>query len=340
MSRFQLIAVTAVLAFGTLVSVGCEQTPEQKLNDARSMLINEKTPGEAEKLLKQVLEKRPDSMEAKRLLAGAYVDKKEFSRAEQKLQKLWEAHDLGNEEKEFSPAMKTQRSLIRDEFKQLYKSWGESLDPGEKPEKYKEVVQKGLDRFPEERGLNELLVEYYKARAEKLEKENKPVEAAKQYEKIPELHLLPAAKKEARQKAHDLRYQAHKEKARSYFKENAKSELVEQGKYDEENEMFKFEVEKKVNPKLDPEKDKHRAAAKKLTARKLAKEIKKTVIEASGLSSETDFSKIRTPEELEIKDETFEKGVYKMKAQLPLDALLRIGFELKQRARKKQNQEE
>ena len=91
---------TLVCAFALLFgSLGCEKSPRQKLLRAKANLASGQSPDKSEKLLNDVLEAKPENLEAKRLMGEVYRLRGEFKRAEEQLQKIWKNKGFDDDSK-------------------------------------------------------------------------------------------------------------------------------------------------------------------------------------------------------------------------------------------------
>jgi tetratricopeptide (TPR) repeat protein len=331
----------AVLAAASILLglTACERSPEQKLKQAQVELV-QGNPKQARSYLKDIVKAKPDSVEAKRLMSDVQNQLGNYAKAEQMLDDVWK--QLGLDDKkpsELSSALTKQKKLLKQQYEGVYESWAKSLDPKKDTETYGKMINRAVEMFPEDTQINDFAFTYYEAAASTLaDKENYKKAAEKMKELSGKEGILAKTADKADRRANDFLFQIHKEDALKYFNENAKANLEENDLYDPENEVINLDIEQKVNKKLDPENQKHKKAAKALAIKAMGKRLQQLLVEATGLPKDTDFSGLTTPDELEITEESFEPGVYKIKAKLPVEALLRLGFDVKQAA--KQNEGE
>lgn len=342
-------SLVAVLFVGLVAAAttGCEQSPKDKLRAAKVAVMNEK-PDEAAKQLEAVLEAEPDNFEAKRLqgsverLGGNYV------KAEERLKALWSDNGFDKADADLSTEQKSKKQLLKADMLTLYGEWAESMDSAENPDKFVEVVKKGLEIDPKKTRLNTMLVTAHENQAKKLVEQGKKLEAAAVYEKIPTLYTSSAKRKKANERATNLRFEANKEQMLGYFNEKAKPKLVSAERYDAKDNAILFSVEQDVDEvekyfeekkgqkvRLDARNKKHQPIIHQFTiGKKLVPALTDVVVEATGIPSDSDFSKVQTPEGFEIVEVDAGRGDYTINAKIPVDAVLKLGFEVKEQTRK------
>jgi tetratricopeptide (TPR) repeat protein len=346
-----LVALLLTAAFA-VATTGCEKTPKDSLRTAKGAVINEK-PDKAEEHLKKVLAADPDNFEAKRLMARVHQLRENYAEAEELIQGLWAAQGFDDDSKKLSTEQKSQKKFLEDDLTGLYSSWSQSIDQKENPEKFEEVAKKGLEIDPKKPRLNSLLVEFYENRAKKLVEEGKKLEAAAVYESILELRTLPQKRSNAKERAGNLRFEFNKDQMLTYFNDKAKAKFVKEERYDEENkailialeESLTSDMETKVEAAikesrgqeidLDPRDDKHAAIICDVAMREeLQPALEAVIVEATGLPKDSDFSSMQVPPRVA-------KGVKiaatrrecALQAVLPLDDVLKMGFEVKEQTR-------
>ncbi|QDG53406.1 tetratricopeptide repeat protein [Persicimonas caeni] len=349
-------SVLAVLFVGLIAaaSTGCEPSPKEKLSAAQVAVMNEK-PDEAEKYLKEVLEAEPENFTAKRKMGEVEQLRGNYVKAEEQYKSLWDAQGFGKEGAELSTKQESQKALLQENMLKLYEDWAESIDPSESPDKYIEVVKKGLEINPKKTRLNTMLVTAYENQAKKLVEQGKKLEAAAVYEKIPQLYTSSKKRSNAEERATNLRFEANKEQMLGYFNEKAKPELQKEDRYDAENKTIKVSVEKSLDSDMEAlaEKAIEKSQGKKVDLKRrsaqhaaiicdiamrqevLVPSVEKAIVEATGIPAESDFSKMRVPASVNkgVKIEAGRRDC-KLTAALPLDAVLKMGFEVKQQTEK------
>lgn len=347
-----LLAALMAGALG-LGATGCEKSPEDQLRTAKGAVMSE-NPDRAEEALEAVLAAKPDSFEAQRLMAQVHRLRGNYEKAEEKLRALWTEAGFDDEAAELSTKQKQKKQMLADNLVEVYRQWAESLDSSENPDKFEEVVRKGLELEPKSNRLNTMLVDFYESRAKKLVEQGEKVEAADAYEKILDLRTLPAKRKKAKERATNLRFEANKEQMLGYFNEKAKAKLERQDRYNEEDKTILLSMEKSLDSDMEQSVEKaiseskgqevdlkrrnkqHAAIICDVAMRQeLVPAIKEVIVEATGIPADSDFSKMSVPASVN-KGVAIEAGRRdcELTATLPLEAVLKMGFEVKEQTRK------
>jgi hypothetical protein len=337
-TALMLVAV----AIGGLALTGCEPSTKDHLRKAKAAVLAE-NPDKAKEHLDPVLEAEPENFEAKRLMAQVHRLNEDFAKAEEQLQSLWDKHGLDKDTEELETEQKQRKQLLEDDFSTLYKEWADSMDSKESPEKFEEVVRKGLEIEPESNRLNTLLVDFYQAQGERLVEKGEKQKAADTFEKVLDLRTMGKVRENVKERVSNLRFEAHKEKAYAYFNETAKPELAKEDRYDEENNMVmfsrEFELEKIVE---DSGQDEINLGSKEgqnfVRAYALKNSVKQLIQETTGLEEDFDYNMVDIPKEFKITKEDLSRKEYTLEGKVPVDSLLREGFEIKEELRREAEQ--
>lgn len=353
-SRVRSVLVALVIGLLAVAIAGCQPSPKEKLNAARAAVMNKK-PDQAEEYLKEVLEAEPDNFEAKRNMGEVARLRGNYVKADERFKALWEGQGFADENAELSPKQQAQKRLLQDSMISLYQAWAESIDPAESPDKHIEVAKKGLEIDRENRRLNTMLVTAYENQAKKLVEQDKKLEAAAVWEKIPQLYTSSKKRSKAEERAGNLRFEASKEQYMTYFNNEAKAKLQKEERYDAEKKTILISVEKSLDSDMEElaekaieeskgqkvdlkrRSDQHAAIICDIAMRQevLVPSVEKAIVEATGIPAESDFSKMRVPASVNkgVKIEADRRDC-KLTAVLPLDAVLKMGFEVKQQTDK------
>ncbi|MFP4599477.1 MAG: tetratricopeptide repeat protein [Persicimonas sp.] len=345
--RVRLLLVAALVAFVSWATLGCQKTPEEQLRTAKGAVIKEK-PDIAEENLEAVLAADSENFEARRLMGQVHQLRGNFAKAEESFTGLWDEAGFDDEGAELPTDQKSHKEALEENFTELYLDWADSLDPDEEPEKFEEVARKGLEVAPKKPSLNNMLVDFYESRAKQLVEKGEKLEAADTYEKILDLRTLPKNRSNAEERATNLRFEANKEQMLTYFNDKAKAKFEKADRYDEEEETITFtaeqpisEVEKALkeeqggNVRLNPRNEKHAAIIQQATLQtKLGPALQKVVAEATGIDEDSDFSGLQPPDGLEVDNWDAKGRTFVLTAKLPVDDLLKLGFQVKEQTRK------
>lgn len=344
-----LRALVAALTIGLLAaaSVGCKKSPDDHLRAAKGAVVHE-NPDEAQPHLEAVLKADPDNFQAKRLMGQVEQLRGNYAKAEEQIKGLWDKQGFGKEGAKLSTQQKSQKNNLEQDLTDLYQAWAESIDQQENPDKFEEVVKKGLAIDPKKPVLNTMLVSFYENRAKKLVEQDKKLEAAKAWESILDLRTLPSKRKKAKERATNLRFEVNEKQMQKYFDEKAKAKLEKADRYDAEKDAILFDVQQDVDEveayikekkgqrvRLDPRNKKMQPIIHQYTIQKALKPaLIDVVVEATGIPEDSDFSKIQAPQGFEIVEVEPTRRDYTIKARIPVQAVLKMGYEIKEQTRK------
>jgi hypothetical protein len=343
----RLLTAAVLLGLVAFVSMGCEKSTQDQLRTAKGAVLNER-PDVAEENLEAVLAVEPDNFEARRLMGQVAMLRGNFASAEEQLAKLWKEGGFDDDNAELSSNQRSQKNVMAQVWTDLYLEWSASLDPQEEPDKFEEVVRKGLEYDERSNRLNSRLVDFHESQAKKLVEQGDKLEAADHYEEILDLRTLPARRDKAKERATNLRFEANKEKMLAHFNETAKPKLQSEDRYDEEEDTITFTIEQPISEvekalaeqqggrvRLNAKNKEHAGIIQTFAAkRQLGPAIQKLVVEATGIDADSDFSKLSTPEGLEIVDSEAGRRTFSLTASIPVDDLLKLGFEVKEETRR------
>ena len=330
--------VLLLVLSASLALMGCEDSPQDKMREARGALATGNA-DLAEERLNEALAAEPGLFEARRLMADVHIRRKDYSKAEEALQELWQEQGL-DQEGELDGTQRRYRGLINDQFNRLYRDWVESVDESEDPEVFEEVARKGLERDSRNARLNAILADFYQERAERLVERGEKIRAAEELEKIEDLRIFADVRRENRERAHNLRREAFAEDARQRFTESLQPELMESDSYDADKENIQIAIEQTVDRSLDPANDEARAQARSLASQTLVPTLARMAITLTGSQTEEiELSALSSPE-INIKDENFRRGRYEMVAVFNLEGLIDMAFEYAEFERTRQDPEE
>jgi hypothetical protein len=348
-------ALVSLLVMGVFAAAttGCEKSPKDKLRTAKAAVLNEK-PDQADDLLKAVLEAEPDNFDAKRLKGRVHQLRGDFAKSEEQLRGLWKAQGFGKEAQDLSTEQKSQKQFLEDDLTGLYLAWSESMDAKENPAKFEEIAKKGLAIDKKKPRLNSMLVSFYENRAKKLVEEGNKLEAADAYDQILELRAMPQKRDTARERAGNLRFEVNREQMLSFFNDKAKAKFQQQERYNDDKKLLLIALEESMGSgmessveeaisesrgeevDLDRRDAKHAAIICDVAMReKLQPALKKVIIEATGIPADSDFSTMQVPASVAKGVKIAADGrTCALQATLPLDDVLKMGFEIKEQTRK------
>lgn len=285
---------------------------------------------QAEAALEKVLAEKPGDFEARRMMADVHRFRGEFEKTENALDELWKEKNFGDDTKELAPEERAQRDLLENQYNELYASWSDALDPAKEPEKFAKVVKRGLERSPKSAQLNRKLVEFYFARGKELAEAGDKLAAAQAYEEVQQLRALPAQRKDAAQKALDLRKEAFAAKVKSHFDAAAKAKLVEAERWDAENERIVLRVQTDVDRRLRQSDDEDLATARKSSAAPIRLAIAEVVQLVAEVSAEVAAA---TGVKIASGDESLKRGKYEVSVSMTLDDIIEGAFKSREKAR-------
>jgi len=337
--------VVAILCCaGLLLASACEKSPEQKLRRAKVLLTQESKPDSAEEKLRAVLEEEPENIEAQRLMAKVHRLRGEHERAEEKLDELWEKYDFDDEGQQLSGRLRNARELIRSEYSELYRDWAREIEPEKRPDRYVEVLKKGL-----EYGTNDIsleismkLAKFYWRRGQKLVEQGDKKEAAETFAKIRDLRTRRSWNKRetALERSRELRLEFFEQEARERFEKEGNSLIAELDglELDDDEKTIRIDFTQNVDRQLNPDNEEDRKKAKRMAFVALVDKLRKLSLTLSGLSPETDLRKIGTDRAKEIllgylefdeEGRTFRRGRYEIAATLSVEKAIRMAYDVK-----------
>lgn len=305
--------LTGCALSGALLVMGCEKSAKELMLEADSA-IQKGDLERAEQVLGEAMKKAPDNYQAQILQAQLFVQKKQYKEAEDKLVAVWEGQKLG-EEKLTTEQKRIKQLMDEQYFPDLYREWAESMDRDANPQKFEEVVNKGLKYDVKNRRLNSMLVDFLQARGEQLVKDGKKAEAADAFARVGELYTTSKTRKEATARAEALREEVKAERIAQRFEQELKPALVKDERYDAQNKLVLFMVEGEIDRRGTPEEA--LAAAEPLIAAKIDEA-------ARSLSEVPENIKLGAPTKTEffkIVESDFKRGAYKVVASFPEDQL-------------------
>ena len=224
------------------------------------------------------------------------------------------------------------RRLAEEHYTALYREWAESIDADKNPQKYQEVLEKGLEYEPKNRMLNTLLVDFYEARAEDLIEQGKKAEAAEMLDKISDLYTMSDRRSAATERATRLREELFLEKATAALEE-AKKKLIEEERWIAEEEAVLFTIEAEVDRRLEDEQ------ARKVALVQLSKAVNDFVRQVAQLEEDTPMGLAFKLEGVEILEEENRRGTYTLKASFPAETLIAYGLAARKRAQAEADEE-
>ena len=217
--------LSALLLSATLALSACEKSAKEKLSEAYSA-IQSKDADRAEAAIKDALAKEPDAEQAPVLMAQVHRLRAQYEKAEQELDGAWKKNSLDGDK--LSTQQKRMKQLFTEEYyPELYREWAESIDAVANPQKFEEIVLKGLKHEKDDKYLNTMLVEFYGKYAEKLIEQGKKAQGADTLEKIKPLYTSSKIRNEALTRASALRLEVYREGAQARFDTSIKPKLVE-----------------------------------------------------------------------------------------------------------------
>ena len=308
-----------------MVTLGCEDSPEDKLMDGRQALATRQA-DLAQERLEAAIEANPDLVEAKRLMANVYMLRHDFETAEQVLAQLW-AEQGFDREGDLNADQRRTRQLMNKQYSDLYRQWAKSIDITEAPDELERVGQTGLQRNSRDSRLNAMMVEFYEERAERLIEQNDRVKAAEMLERIDDLHTFTDIRRASRERAHQVRREAFFESAQARFEEELQPDLMEGDSYDPETEIVRMAIEHPVDRRFDPDDDEAVEQARNMASQTLLPMLSQFTIALSDLDvEEVELSHLEVPEH-DVVDENFRPSRYDMTVEFELSTLIDMAFE-------------
>lgn len=298
----------ACMLSGVLVLGACDKSAKDLMMEADSAL-QQGDLDRAEKALDEAMKKDSKSFQGPIIRAQIYSAKKEYEKAEQEFVKLWNERQLDGDK--LSTEQKRIRGLIKDDYyPKLYQEWSESIDAKANPQKYEEVLSKGLKYDKNSPRLNTLLVDFYNARGEELLTQSKKLEAADIFDKVGGLLTTTSIRKEAKSRAAALREEALVDQIAQRFEQDLKPKLVAAELYDAENKMAIFKAEGEINRRGTPEE------ALAAAAPTIAAQINAAAKLIGGFGDDVKLGDPTKAGSYKIVESEFKRGVYMVKGGL------------------------
>ena len=315
-----------VIVVGLLIAtMGCEDSPEDKLMDGRQALATRQA-DLAEERLQAAIEADPDLVEAKRLMANVHMVRHDFQTAETTLQQLWDEQGLDHEA-DLSVDERRTRQLMNKQYTELYRQWAKSIDTSRDPDEFERIGQIGLQHNSRDSKLNTMMVDFYRERADRLIEQNKRIEAAEMLERIDDLHTFTDIRRSSRNRAHQVRREAFFEQAQIRFQEDLQPDLMESNAYDPEAKVVRMSIEQPIDRRLDPDDDEAMEQARNMATQTLLPTLSQFATALGGLAVEdVDLSALELPERT-IAEENFRPGHYDMVVEVELSTLIDMAFE-------------
>ena len=321
-----LVALIVFMALGA----GCEEDP---MTRGRAALLGEK-PAVAQEAFEKVLAKDPENLEARRLMAEVYRLQGDFAQAEKQLMEIWEKQGFGEEGKDLAPEQKSLRGRMSQQLEDVYIEWADSIEPAEEPQKFDEIVKKGLERDPKNTRLHTMMVEHLMDRAERLVEEGKKLEAADAFEAVLNYRTLPSQRDEADERAGNLRLEVFSNRVRDSFERELKPRLVEEKAWSDERKAVSVAIEAEVDRSLNPRSDEDVKRARTQARPAVALGLGATIARMTGVQIEqADMEKLGWPKHA-LDSEDFRRGRYGVKAYVALDDAIAYAFQAAERDRR------
>ncbi len=314
--------------------IGCEKSAREHLNVANAALIQEDA-DRAEEALKQARQNdltEKEKVEADIFQAQVHQLRGQYEKAEEVYNSIVEEQKLDADE--LNKDQKVYKRLLDDRFPELYRLWADSINPKDNPQKYEEVLQKGLKFDESSTPLNTLLVDFYEGYADRLIEQGKKAEAAEQLRKIYSLRTTPKRREAAQDRANKLELEVFINAAQERFTSELKPKLVEAERWDEENKLVLFEAEGTYDRGLSDEQ------ANKFAVLNLSKVINQFIRELTDLDEDVNLGVSATLSSLKIMEQQVRRGRFEMRAGLPVDPMIAYAYQAKKAAEKKAKEEE
>ena len=286
-----------------LVQSGCEPSPQKDLRRAKGLVISGSNLEKAESLLKSVLEAQPRNFEARRQLAEVYRQRERYKQAESQLKRLWKAGGFGEESGDNGGRHRTMRSLLKEQLVELYREWATLLEEQGNVEQMVDVCRRGLEFDPGQSELNQLLVDHYWERAQRLVEEGKKEAAADAFSEILKLRTKPDDKRRstARERVTELRDEAFNERVRSSFQNEVVPRLGEIEDVVLEDGALKVDFLTTVDRSLDSDVPEEAQKIRREALLKLMDIIGgQIVMPVTGLSNDASLEGIDESERLDV----------------------------------------
>ena len=306
-----LKAIGLVLGLSAALGlVACEKSGKELMIEA-DQALQAGDVERAERALGEAAAKEPDSFQVPILRSKIYSAKKEYERAEQELDALWKAQRL--DEEKLTTEQKRIRQLVGEQYyPDLYREWSESIDPKASPQKYEEVLSKGVERYPKGPLLKTMLAGFYQDRGEELIAQGKKEEGAELFDKIVALRIvLPGSDQDFAARAETLRQEARAERITSRFEGQLLPELKRAERYDEANKLVLFKAEGEVDRRAKPEEALQAAEAQ------IAQQINEATRLIGELPEGAPYGAPTKTEFYKVVESDFKRGAYAVTASFP-----------------------
>lgn len=294
-------------------AVGCEKSAKEHLAVAESA-IQKGEPDRAEVELKTALDKDPKLEEAKLRMTQVHMLRKQYDKAEQSLDAFWKEHGLDGEN--LPTEKKIKKSRLETEYQTLYRQWAESIDAKANPQKFEEVVKKGLEFNKSDTLMNTMLVDHYLALGERQIEEGKKKEAADTFEKIYPLYTSSKTRNESQERAENLRKEVYATETKARFEKEHKPKLVEAERWNEEKKAILFKVEGEYDRNLPDEQ------AKLLALQGISQQMNGFVLQVGAMPADTNVGAAHKLEGIEVVEEEIKRGNYKLTVAAPVETLM------------------
>lgn len=332
--RWHGLVLTGLLCL-LVAAAGCKDDPRDKLREGRQAIAAQNA-DLAESRLTEALQADPNLIEARRLMADVHILRGDFQKAEEALEALWKSQGFDNDSAQLEPEQRRHRQLINEQLSDLYRRWAEALDSKENPDKFEEVLRKGVDKDPRSTRLNTLLVDHFLERGERYLEKGEKVKAAEEFEKVggPGIRTFSQRRQEAMSRAANLRREAFTESATRRFESEIKAELVEAERFDEESGRILLLVERDFGRGMTDV-----AQARAQARPTLAPQIAALIVRVGGFGEDADITKFTTPD-IGMVDEALNRGQYNLVAAVTLSGIIDTAFTYHETQRKASSDEE
>ncbi len=320
-SRWLCAVALVACAWG---ATGCEPTAKEKLVEARTALVAGDA-DKAEKALDEALAKDASLIEAERMKWRVFLLRKQYDKAEQALKDFSEKQGLGKDG--LTGDKKSLKKLVESDYNELYCLWAEGVG-SDSPTKYREVLEAGLARDPKDPELNRMLVAHLQGAAGAALKKGDKVAAAQAYEALLGLRTMPATRKDARTQAVNLRKEIFMDASRTRFDGEVKPKLGDL--YDSGSGTIHYVIASEVDRALNPRKPEDVTQAQAIAVTALGVEVQAHVRQIGGLGPEVEL--IKQPNGIKILEESFERGIYKVKGSVPVADVMEYAHSMRNRA--------
>lgn len=307
------------------VLAGCKEEPRDHLVEGQRALAS-RDMDLAEEHLELALAADPNLLEARRLMVDVHILRGDYAGAEAELNALWQGQGFDRDEPMSTGRRGVQR-LMADQYNKLYRSWAQATDRETHPEVFEEVALKALSSKSRDTGLNEMLREFYRERADRFIDQGDKIAAAQELEKIQRLRTFPDTRREYLDQARRLRREAFFEEARGRFAADIQPDLEESGAFNAETQTVLLAIEQPVDRRLSPTSEESRAQARAMARQTLIPTLAQLAVSIGGLDAEAvDIGAMNVPQG-EIQQEQFKVGRYDMVAAFSLESLMEMAFE-------------